>query len=84
MVMCSPVVINGVDSAEWARIVAAAASRAGFGVTGDRGTYDGHGFRVSWDYEPASETLTVTVMDMPPLLSCDYVNQMIEHGVRAL
>lgn len=80
---CLPVVIAGVSPEGWKRIKDAALLKLGFEVSTDQGFYDGHGFRVTWDYVPPG-TLTFTVLESPLLLACDYINQMIEHGIRSL
>jgi hypothetical protein len=79
---CPAVSIPNVDAARWAQLKAAALSKAGVDITQDHGAYEGHGFRVTWDYDGSE--LAIKVTDHPFFISCDFVNGMISHGISSL
>jgi hypothetical protein len=81
MAACPPQVFDAVSAAAWSCLQRAVAAKLGITVSGDRGQAGKLGVTIGWDYDAAAQRLTLTCLDKPFIVSCDYVNGQIAEAV---
>lgn len=80
---CDPITLQSVDAQEWERLKQAVLAKVGV-VVEDNGSYTGQGFSVDWIYNEYSQQLTIEVIDHPPMIDCNLINSLIQHGIQTL
>ena len=78
---CPPQIFDDVSPAAWACLQNAVTEKLGIAVSGDTGQAGKLGVTIGWVYEPAAQRLTLTCLDKPFIVSCDYVSGQIAQAV---
>ena len=83
MAKCAAQVFSNISPQVFACLVDRA-KVAGIDITGNSGTTPPHsGVSVAWEYDPASETLSIQCLSLPFLVSCGAANSQIHNLVDA-
>jgi hypothetical protein len=78
---CPPQIFDDVSPAAWTCLQNAVAQKLGITVAGDEGQAGKMGVKIGWVYDAAAQRLTLTCVDKPFIVSCDYVNGQIAEAV---
>lgn len=70
-----------IDLGRWARLKSGIKDRSGVDITDDKGIAEAHGARVSYEYDPGAQTLTLQLLDKPFFIGEVTVNQIIHNFV---
>ena len=73
MASCEPQMYPGVTPAMLECFSESVESAFGIAVEGDQGSATALGTTLSWDYDRAAESLTITCSDKPMFLSCEMI-----------
>jgi hypothetical protein len=76
--MCAPVTFPNVDPEHWA-LIEAKLRAAGIQIATDKGTIAIDSTELQWDYQAATETLTVQCTHKLFVLPCGKVNATIQN-----
>jgi hypothetical protein len=80
MANCSPCSFTNVTDAAFKCLVAKAAKHS-VKIDSDSGKAGASGFKFTWNYERAAQTLTIQCTGRLPLISCKTVNKNINDQV---
>jgi hypothetical protein len=80
MAGCNPLNFSGITPARFTALTAKA-QQAGVPISGDSGTASQMGVTVTWNFDPAAQTLTIQCTDKPFFISCDTINGKIQDAV---
>ena len=83
MSACAMQTFNNVTSTAWLSVKQAVAAKFGVQITVDSSNITSHGFTVYWDYDPATETLSIQCTDSPFFVLCSKINSEIHDMVEA-
>ncbi len=78
---CPPQIFDAVSPSAWSCLQSAVAEKLGIAVSGDSGQAGKMGVTIGWSYDPAAQRLTLTCLNKPFIVSCDYVNDQIAQAV---
>jgi hypothetical protein len=78
---CPPQTFDAVSPSAWSCLRNAVGEKLGIAVSGDSGQASKMGVTIGWSYDPAAQRLTLTCLDKPFIVSCDYVNDQIAQAV---
>jgi hypothetical protein len=76
MSACAAQVFSGIDQRRFARL-SAKAEAEGIFISGNVGSATQGKITIAWDYDPATETLTLQCTDAPFYLGCVFINSNI-------
>jgi hypothetical protein len=79
---CPPFTLTGVTPEVWSCLTARAQGAA-IPITGDSGTVRSQGVTAEYRRDPAANTVTVTVLEMPILTDCATVQAVLREVVRS-
>jgi nitrate reductase cytochrome c-type subunit len=80
MSACNAQEFDNVSQSAWACIVQKAEGY-GISVSGDSGEATKNGFTVTWNYDPAAQTLQLQCVNSPLLVPCSIINAKIQELV---
>ena len=80
---CSQQTFNGVTQARWDCIKTAVQTRTGVVITTDSGTAKQGEFSINWNFDAATEVLTIQCMEKPFILPCAAIESTINHVVNS-
>ena len=78
---CPPQTFDGVSPSAWTCLQRAVADKLGMAVAGDTGQATKMGVTIGWAYDRAAQRLSLTCLERPFIVSCDYVNGQIAEAV---
>lgn len=78
---CPPQIFENVAPAAWSCLQNAVAEKLGIAVSGDSGQASKLGVTIGWSYDRVAQRLSLTCLDKPFIVSCDYVNGQIGEAV---
>ncbi len=78
---CPPQIFDNVSAQAWDCLQRAVADKLGVAVSGDGGQASKMGVTIGWNYDAANQRLTLTCLNKPFIVSCDYVNGQIADAV---
>ena len=76
MAGCELQTFSGITQAHFACLLQKAQS-SGINITGNSGAASGSGITVEWNYDPASQVLTIQCTDKPVFLGCGVITSQI-------
>jgi len=76
MGQCAAQVFSGISPAQFSCLVSQAAAQ-NIAIAGNSGTASKDGITVIWNYEPATQNLTIQCTDSPWYLPCGSINSKI-------
>jgi hypothetical protein len=79
MPSCPPIAFNSMTAEKFAALIQTAQSQ-GLAITGPTGSTSYQGMSFTWNYDPATESLTLQCTEKPIFIPCS----MIESRIRAL
>lgn len=74
-------IFSPVSPARWQNLKAAVLAKSGVNITDDKGMAEGHGIKLSYDFNLATGELTLQTLDKPFYLSEGVVDQEIHKFV---
>lgn len=74
-------IFSPVSPARWQNIKSAVLAKSGVSITDDKGTAEGHGIKLSYDFNLATGELTLQTLDKPFYLSEGVIDQEIHKFV---
>jgi hypothetical protein len=75
--MCDPITFENITPDRFTALQQKAASAAGIAISGDTGEASADGVTIQWNYDPASERLTMQCTDKPMFVPCSLINAKI-------
>lgn len=74
-------IFSPVSPARWQNLKAAVLAKSGVNITDDKGMAEGHGIKLSYDFNLATGELTLQTLDKPFYLSEGVIDQEIHKFV---
>jgi hypothetical protein len=78
---CPPQIFDNVSPEAWSCLQRAVGEKLSMAVSGDTGQAGKMGVTIGWSYDAAAGRLTLTCLEKPFIVSCDYVNGQIADAV---
>jgi hypothetical protein len=79
---CDAQTFSGVTKDQFSGLMQKAQA-AGIGISGNSGTASQSGVTMTWNYDPASQVLTIQCTDSPFFIPCATINSQINDLVKA-
>lgn len=76
-------IFSPVPDDRWQKLKAGLLARSGVDITDEKGTAEGHGIKISYDYNPATLELTLQTLDKPFYLSEGVIDEQIHKFVES-
>jgi hypothetical protein len=79
---CPAQTFSGITQEQFACIAQKAQAASGVALSGNSGTASQSGLTITWNYDPAAQTLTIQCTDKPFFPTCGMIASQIESVVK--
>ena len=78
MAGCDPQTFSSITPTQFACIAQKAEEATGIVISGNSGTASQSGITISWNYDPAAQTLTIQCVDKPFFPTCGMIASQVQ------